>query len=233
MIDIETLKKLIHDGKPDEVIMDYIESNFENKVDSLKEKYNFFLAKFNTLFNKNHRYTVDNANRLKTRLKSFSFEEILEAVENLAKSDWHRGINDSGWVADPKFLLRNDAQVDKWLNEKPKVVENKEFEEPSKQLGVEMVLYAQLATGGYEDVVKNKYAGMVQWLRNRNEYFDFENRSRLVAWLLKDGVQSNAAIDQHNLECYEKYLRTMEANKLEPKKEIVAAGEQLKQKLLQ
>ena len=46
----------------------------------------------------------------------FTLEEILKALDNLSKSEFHQGDNDRGWKADPDFLIRNDEQIDKWLN---------------------------------------------------------------------------------------------------------------------
>lgn len=79
---------------------------------------NIYVSKFNKLFNKQFKVTMGRKTKLNNRLKVFKFEQIMTALENLAMSDFHRGKNDRGWQADPDFLIRNDEQIDKWLNEK-------------------------------------------------------------------------------------------------------------------
>lgn len=226
-----TLKKLVQENKSDEVILNYIEENYEAPVDNMRGQYNQFLATFNTLFEKNHRYTDKMAKKLKTRLKTFTMDEVLRAVENLAQSEWHRGSNERGWVADPEFILRDDAQLDKWINVNP-VQKAKDFEEPSKLLNIELMLYLQLKTGGEEGKVVSKYPGFVAWMRDKNQLIDFDKtKDRFTSWLLKDGVETNMINDQSNLLDYEKYIRTMKENSLTPRPEIVELGELLKEKL--
>lgn len=87
-------------------------SQKENK----SEEFNNFLEEFNRLFQKNYRHTDDREKRYISRRKTYSTEEILQALENLSKSDFHKGKNDRGWCADPDFLLRNDSMIDKWIN---------------------------------------------------------------------------------------------------------------------
>lgn len=79
-----------------------------------------FLIKFNTLFGSAYRTNKDRREKLHLRLKKFSLDEILTALENLSNSEFHKGENERGWVADPDFLIRSDSQIDKWLNHKPK-----------------------------------------------------------------------------------------------------------------
>ena len=77
-----------------------------------------FLEEFNKLFSRDFRITEGRRRQLNTRLKAYSFDEILQALRNMAKSPHHQGKNDRGWVADPDFLLSNDEKIDKWLNYK-------------------------------------------------------------------------------------------------------------------
>lgn len=74
---------------------------------------------FNSLFGSHHKPTKGREEKLAARLKKFTREEILRALSNLSKSPFHRGDNDRKWVADPDFLIRNDEQVDKWINKAP------------------------------------------------------------------------------------------------------------------
>lgn len=75
-----------------------------------------FLEKFNLLFSSHYQVTSGRQKKFSLRKKAFSLEQIIQALENLASSPFHRGKNDRGWRADPDFLLRSDEQIDKWLN---------------------------------------------------------------------------------------------------------------------
>lgn len=75
-----------------------------------------YIQIFNKLFNSSARLTPNRLTKLKMRFKRFTGEEIAKALYHLSKSDFHRGKNDTGWKADPDFLIRSDEQVDKWLN---------------------------------------------------------------------------------------------------------------------
>lgn len=58
--------------------------------------------------------------KLKTRLKTYEWDEIKVAAQNLVQSDWHMGDNPGGVkYANVDFLLRTDEQVDSWLNKSP------------------------------------------------------------------------------------------------------------------
>ena len=78
-----------------------------------------FLEDFNKKFNKNYQSTRGRKDKFKKRREKYSLEQILQALDNLRKSKFHSGKNDRGWLADPDFLLRNDEQIDKWLNFTP------------------------------------------------------------------------------------------------------------------
>ena len=77
-----------------------------------------YVADFNKLFNSKYQVTDGRKTKLAARLKKYSFEDIQKALVNLSKSEWHTGKNDSGWTADPDFLIRKDERIDKWLNVK-------------------------------------------------------------------------------------------------------------------
>ena len=80
---------------------------------------NTYVSSFNEKFKSSYQVTSGRDNKLSLRLKKFTLEEILKALDNLSKSKFHQGDNDRGWKADPDFLIRSDEQVDKWLNVKP------------------------------------------------------------------------------------------------------------------
>lgn len=82
-----------------------------------KEEYGEkYIRGFNELFGSNYRLTPSRKEKLKTRFKTYTTEEISKALVNLSESKFHQGHNDRNWRADPDFLIRNDEMVDKWLN---------------------------------------------------------------------------------------------------------------------
>lgn len=80
-----------------------------------KKPLDIYTEKFNELFKRKYKIVEGRGNKLKTRLKTFTLDEILQALTNLSRSSFHRGENDRGWFADPDFLIRSDEEVDKWL----------------------------------------------------------------------------------------------------------------------
>ncbi|MCX6090821.1 MAG: hypothetical protein NTX88_10725, partial [Candidatus Atribacteria bacterium] len=60
------------------------------------------------------RFTRERECQIRARLKSFTVEELKEAMINLRRSSFHCGNNDKEKVyATPEFLFRNDSQVDR------------------------------------------------------------------------------------------------------------------------
>lgn len=58
--------------------------------------------------------------KLKQRLGVFSKDDLVLAAKNLMASPWHTGDNPGNKkFASLDFLIRNDEQVEKWMNEKP------------------------------------------------------------------------------------------------------------------
>lgn len=99
----------------------------KRKYSSYTEKY---VETFNHLFANKHgdrhyRSTSKRKKKMKTRLQTYEFEEIMKALKNLSHSDWAHGKNDRDWEATPDYLLHNDERVDKWLNRKPEKKESK------------------------------------------------------------------------------------------------------------
>jgi hypothetical protein len=100
-------------NKKSEIRNKKLKGGVGEKEQSNVEKY---VEKYNELFNREFRTTDGRKRKLKARLKTYSMEQILKSLKNLSQSPFHRGVNDRGWQADPDFLIRNDEQVDKWLN---------------------------------------------------------------------------------------------------------------------
>lgn len=93
-----------------------MDTNNKDKKVKNDKNINIYMSEFNKLFERQFRVTAGRTRKLKTRLETYSMDQILKSLENLSKSPFHRGVNDRGWQADPDFLIRNDEQIDKWLN---------------------------------------------------------------------------------------------------------------------
>jgi len=86
----------------------------------------FYNQEFQGLWKGKLRLTKERECQIKARLKTFTREELTEAIASLRRSSFHCGNNDKEKVyATPEFLFRNDSQVDKWLNEKPRSFKKK------------------------------------------------------------------------------------------------------------
>jgi len=60
--------------------------------------------------------TADRKRKIQARLKTFTVDELITAMQNIRASPFHCGENDRRQVyATPEFIFRNDGQVDKWL----------------------------------------------------------------------------------------------------------------------
>jgi len=67
------------------------------------------------------RLTRERRAKIKARLRTFSADELMTAINNIRQSAFHCGENDKGRVyATPEFIFRNDSQVDKWLKVVPR-----------------------------------------------------------------------------------------------------------------
>jgi hypothetical protein len=58
--------------------------------------------------------------KFKTRRKTFSLEDMKQAVTNCFQDSWFSGQNDRGWRADIDYILRNDEKLEKLLYLKPR-----------------------------------------------------------------------------------------------------------------
>lgn len=64
------------------------------------------------------RLTDDLKKKIRTRLKTFTVDDLKAASTNLSHSSWHTGANPDGKeYCSPIWLFNTDAKVDKWLNE--------------------------------------------------------------------------------------------------------------------
>lgn len=71
---------------------------------------------FIKLFDKNentYKLTPARKSKLQTRIRQSGVEQVKQAIENTANSDFHRGDNDRGWTADFDFIIRSQEQIEK------------------------------------------------------------------------------------------------------------------------
>ena len=88
------------------------------------------------------KFNILNKSKLKLRLKTFGIEKIKEAIKNAYNDDYH--IKNGFKYLTPEYFLRNDENIDKWLNAKNENNEKTRFtsrkatsytENISKELG--------------------------------------------------------------------------------------------------
>jgi len=97
-------------------IVKYNSINKNINTSGVNEKTTSKLLKFiNDRYSRNFRKI--NANRLKMRLKTYSLDEILMAIENAHADKFH--IDSKFKYLTPEYFTRNDDIIDKWLNTKP------------------------------------------------------------------------------------------------------------------
>lgn len=77
-----------------------------------------YLETFNRLFGTQYRDTPTRRKKLKIRLGNYTEAEVITALENMAANPFYKGKSESGWVADPDYLIRSDENIDKFLNAK-------------------------------------------------------------------------------------------------------------------
>lgn len=92
-----------------------------DNIDIKNNRLGEFIDYFNQKAGGKHYQATDSVSVLfSKREKKFGFENLLLAVNNLFSNPFMKGENDRGWCADPTYLLRNEAQVDRFLNATPR-----------------------------------------------------------------------------------------------------------------
>jgi len=87
----------------------------KNKENTLGGDFEKLITQFNIFFGKSYKSTPGRLIKYKARRKNYSSEQINIALVNLSNWDFAKK-NDRGWVPDPDYLLRNDEQIDKFIN---------------------------------------------------------------------------------------------------------------------
>ena len=70
-------------------------------------------------FNKNpnaYKLTTKRISKIKTRLKEFSLNQILKAIDNASEDDFYSGKNDRNWVADLDYITRSYEVIEKLVH---------------------------------------------------------------------------------------------------------------------
>lgn len=137
----ESMKKLHEKGLIDKVAITigneqryaYFAVNGENKIASVKKKTNPRTDEVKEVFDywkevrgKDSRVALNDTRRVKirARLDKFSVEDIKQAIDNIAYSAYHNGLNEQKRVYDDiELICRNDGTLEKWLlykNNSPK-----------------------------------------------------------------------------------------------------------------
>jgi DNA-binding MarR family transcriptional regulator len=92
----------------------------ENKnntyIPDLEEKLKKVIDHYNGCFEKKFTYTASGRkNKLNNRLKNYTLEEIIKAIDNAKKDSFYSG-KGGGWFADIDWILKNDRNIEKLLN---------------------------------------------------------------------------------------------------------------------
>jgi hypothetical protein len=107
----------------------------------------FYNQEFEGLWKGPLRLTRERERQIKARLKSFSVDELKAAITNLRQSPFHCGNNDKERVyGTPEYLFKNDSQVDKWLNEKPRMnpcCQNENWDQKYDEAGLYALLQGE------------------------------------------------------------------------------------------
>ena len=77
-----------------------------------------YILSFNKFYKTNYRKTPARERKIKERLKTYTIDQILGALENMSSIPFYKGNNDRKWKPTPDYLIRNDETVDNMLNNK-------------------------------------------------------------------------------------------------------------------
>ena len=97
-----------HGRQPNNIVNNIVNDNNKNS----KELLNYINSKFGRNFR------IINKEKLKSRLKTFTIDDIKESINNAYNDKYH--IENNYIYLTPEYFLRNDSNIDKWLNKKIK-----------------------------------------------------------------------------------------------------------------
>lgn len=64
------------------------------------------------------RLTPKRKDKFRIRLEDAGFKMCARAIKNIAKSDFHRGENNTGWKVSPEWLFNSYEKIEEWANKK-------------------------------------------------------------------------------------------------------------------
>lgn len=99
-------------------------SNHKQECKELKNDKNIYtplMETFNKRFGSNYQLTDGRIQKIRTRLKTYTMEQLEEAIITMSQIPFYRGENKNKWKANPDYLFRSDEQIDRFINSKPVV----------------------------------------------------------------------------------------------------------------
>jgi len=112
-------------GKPEGRVQENLKHiNIDNNT--INNIYNRFCKKFNRNPN-TYKLTTSRRNKIKTRLKEFSPNQILKAIDNTSEDSFYSGTNDRGWTADLDYITRSYEITERLINLTPRRKNNQPY----------------------------------------------------------------------------------------------------------
>ena len=117
-----------------------IQDNTSSKAEAEKYNYNLIAGKFNEQAVKYDLTTIIKLSdkrkaKLKARLDELGEDKIIQAIDKIKESSFLRGENDRKWKVDFDWLIANDTNILKVLEDKYKDEEEPEDDDPWKKVG--------------------------------------------------------------------------------------------------
>lgn len=81
------------------------------KPDTAREILEFY----NHTFRRKQQALPPRLAKIKTRLRTYTADQLKQAIVNASRNDFFNGGGSSGWVGDIDYLMRDDAKVEKYL----------------------------------------------------------------------------------------------------------------------
>ena len=123
------------------------------------------IAYFNQKFCKNYKLTDDLVDKVKTRLKTFSIDQLIKAIEIASSIPFYIGLNDSGWSATPKWLFGSDGKVDEILNKEDEIDLSKILTLKAKDCFIKKDMECDLKIStGISDMCKVCFKERAKWM---------------------------------------------------------------------
>lgn len=86
------------------------------RTNTYKSELDTFIEKFNEKLGTKFRQTPELYSKFTARRKTFSLEDLIEAMVNMLKDPFYKGENERKWRATPEYILRHDEHVQRFLN---------------------------------------------------------------------------------------------------------------------